>query len=431
MDNLHAAPFDDGRRPPHPFVYTLLIVPFGATSGFVSVALGFIGNRVGLSVTQVATLIATSLFPNVWKFFWAPVADRTLTRKRWYLLSAVACALGMAAMATVPLGPKTLLLMNGIILLTSLAATFLGFAVEALVAHITPPNDRGRVSGWFQAGNLGGSGIGGGLGLTLLNTLDAPWKTGLILAVTMMLCAIPLRYVPDVPADGAKGTLWAAIKHVAVDMWAVLKSKEGILCGVLCFVPIGTGAAQGILTQADVAAKWGAGAHEVELVQGFLTGSVSMVGCLAGGYACTHLFGSRKAYAIFGALMACVTAAMAFSPMTVRAYVGYSLAYAFTTGLCYAAFSAFVFDAIGKGHAATKYNGFASLSNAPIWYMGLVLARAQTHWDAKGMLLTESGMGVLGIGVFAAVALLVARTMGGPARAAADESAIAPIPPTH
>ena len=52
-----------------------------------------------------------------------------------------------------------------------------------------------------------------------------------------------------------------------------------------------------------------------------------------------------------------------------------------------------------------KYNGFASLSNAPIWYMGLVLARAQTRWDAKGMLLTESGMGILGIGAFAAVAV--------------------------
>jgi MFS family permease len=431
MENLHAAPLDDGRRPPHPFVYTLLIVPFGATSGFVSVALGFIGNRVGLSVTQVATLVAVSLFPNMWKFFWAPVADRTLTRKRWYLISAVACALGMAAMATVPLGPSTLLLMNGIIFITSLAATFLGFAVEALVAHITPPSDRGRVSGWFQAGNLGGSGIGGGLGLTLLEKLPAPWQTGLILAVLMGLCAIPLRFVPDVPADGAKGTLWAAIKDVAIDMWKVLKSKEGILCGVLCFVPIGTGAAGGILTQSDVAALWGAGAREVGIVQGFLTGAVSMVGCLAGGYACGKLLGSRQAYAVFGALMACVTAAMAYSPMSVRSFIGYSLAYAFTTGLCYAAFSSFVLDAIGKSHAATKYNGFASLSNTPIWYMGLVLAQAQTKWSAKGMLLTESGMGVLGIVVFAAVALLVGKTMRDTAKDDGAESAIAPLPPTH
>ena len=35
-----------------------------------------------------------------------------------------------------------------------------------------------------------------------------------------------------------------------------------------------------------------------------------------------------------------------------------------------------LFDAIGKGAAATKYNVFASLSNTPITYMGLVLAWA-------------------------------------------------------
>src|SRR4051812_46556348 len=160
MDSPHAAPVAVGRRPPHPFVYTVLIVPFGATSGFVSVALAYLATKVGLTVQQGATLIAVSLFPNVWKFFWAPVSDRTLTRKRWYLIACLACALGMAGMATVPLNPRTLPLVSGIIFLTSLAATFLGFAVEGLVAHITPPDDRGRVSGWFQAGNLGGAGIG-------------------------------------------------------------------------------------------------------------------------------------------------------------------------------------------------------------------------------------------------------------------------------
>ena len=71
------------------------------------------------------------------------------------------CAVGMFAMAAVPLGPSTLGLMSLIVLATSVAATFLGFAVEAMIAHLTPAADRGRVSGWFQAGNLGGVGLGG------------------------------------------------------------------------------------------------------------------------------------------------------------------------------------------------------------------------------------------------------------------------------
>lgn len=416
MELLHNAPLE--RRPPHPFAYTILIVPFGASGGFVTVALAYLATKFGLTVEQGAELIAVSLFPNVWKFFWAPVGDRTLTRKRWYVLSCAACAVGMTAMAAVPLGPKTLSLMSAIIFVTSIAATFLGFSVEGLVAHMTPEPDRGRVSGWFQAGNLGGTGIGGGIGLMLLNAMPGrTWVAGLILGALMLACCIPLRFMDDVTADKTGGDMKAAVKHVIGDMWQMVKTPQGILCSILCFVPVGTGAAQGVLTQAEVAANWGAHEHEVELIQGFLTGGVSMVGCLVGGYACTKLFDARKGYAVFGALMALTTVAMAYSPKSPTMYVAYNLVYAFVTGLCYAAFSAFVLDAIGKSHAATKYNGFASLSNAPIWYVGLVLAWVQTKKGSTGMLLTESGLGVLGIIVFAMSVILVRKRFGAAAPA--------------
>ena len=401
MDPLHNAPLDDGRRPPHPFVYTLLIVPFGATQGFVTVALAYLATKFGLSVEQGALLIAVSLFPNVWKFVWAPVGDRTLTRKKWYVISCAACAVGMLAMASVPLGTKTLTLMCVVIALTSVAATFLGFSVEGLVAHLTPVSDRGRVSGWFQAGNLGGTGVGGGIGLVLLNVIPWAWVSGLILAGLTMACCLPLPFVPDVESDGSHGGVVGAVKDVVGDMWQVLKTREGALCAVLCIVPVGTGAAAGVLAQAEVAAQWNAHEHEVALVQGFLTGGVSMVGCMVGGYACGKLFDARTAYAVFGGTMALVTALMAFSPMTAISFIGFNLAYAFVTGLCYAAFSAFVLDAIGTGHAATKYNGFASLSNTPIWYVGLVLAALEARRGPQGMLMAESILGVAGIAVFA------------------------------
>lgn len=102
--------------------------------------------------------------------------------------------------------------------------------------------------------------------------------------------------------------------------------------------------------------------------------------------------------------MAGVTAFMAVSPASPFVYVAGSLAYALTTGFCFAAFSGFVLDAIGAGNAATKYNGFASLSNTPIWYMGLLLAAVDTRFGPKGMLLAESACGVIGILVFSAAA---------------------------
>ena len=391
------------RRSPHPVLFALLIVPFGATSGYVTVALAFLATQRGLTVNQGAQLIAVSMLPQVWKFFWAPIADTTLTRRRWYLIAAVCCAAGMFGTAAIPLGASTLKLILGLVLVTSVATTFLGFAVEAMMAHLVEPADRGRVSGWYQAGNLGGAGIGGGLGLLLLTRLPAPWETGLVLAVANLACAAVLPLLPDVTAEARDTSIGRAVRRVGSELWSVIRSRDGALAALLCFVPVGTGAAAGVLAQATVAAHWGAGSGEVELVQGFLSGIVSMAGSIAGGYGCGR-FGARTSYAIFGGIMAAVTAAMAFLPATPFVYIAGNLAYSFANGLCYAAFTGFVLDAIGAGVAATKYNGYASLSNTPIWYMGLFLAAVQTSLGPRNMLLSESACGVVGILIFAAVA---------------------------
>src|SRR5690349_17321815 len=82
-------------KPPHPGVYTILIAPFGAVYGYVAVAIGFLVTRYGMSVEDGALLTACAVFPHVWKFFWAPIADTTLTRKRWYLIAVCVCAAGV------------------------------------------------------------------------------------------------------------------------------------------------------------------------------------------------------------------------------------------------------------------------------------------------------------------------------------------------
>lgn len=389
----------------HPIVYTILIIPFGAGSGFVTVALAFMATKHGLSVQQGAGLVALSVLPNVWKFFWAPVADTTLTRRWWYLIANSVVALGLLAMAALPLGPSTLLLMQAIVLATGFAGTFIGFSVESFMAHLTPESDRGRTSGWFQAGNLGGSGLGGGLGLWLLNTLPAGWQTGLILAGCIIACNVALFFLPDVPAESRDTSLGGAMRNLGTDLWEVIWSRNGFLCAALCAVPVGTGAASAVLAQSEIAAHWGAGAGSVGLVQGFLGGLISMVGCIVGGYGCNR-WGSRPAYVGYGLIMAGVALAMAFLPATLPVYIGGSLAYSFTTGLSYAAFTGFVLDAIGAGNAATKYNGFASLSNTPIWYMGLVLAAVDTRFGHQSMLVTEAVCAVAGVVAFLTVANL-------------------------
>jgi MFS family permease len=396
-------------RAPHPLVWTVLYLPFGALGGFVGVALTFLATRHGLSISEGALLNGAQLLTQWLKWIWAPLVDITLSPRRWYAISTGLSGLGVLAMSAVPLGPETLGLLLAIIALASLINSVVGMSVEAIMAGSTPPDQIGRVSAWFQAGNLGGAGLGGGLGLFLLEKLPRPWMSGAIMGGLFMLCCLALRFTPDVAAHAKPGGAFAAVKQVVRDLWAMLRTRGGLLSAVLCVLPVGTGAAQGVLTQAKVAAVWGAGADQVALVQGLFAGLVTAVGCFAGGALCQR-FPPRTVYACIGLALAAVAAAMAVIPATVSMYVVWNLVYAFAVGLAYAAFTALVLDAMGKGSAATKYNVFASFSNFPLWWLGLLLGVAAERWGARRMLFTEAAFGVVGIVVFAFGVRLVGRS---------------------
>jgi MFS family permease len=394
---------------PHPVVWTVLYIPFGALGGFISVALTFLATRHGLSISEGA-LVGGAQYISQWlKWLWAPLVDITLSPRKWYAISTAFSALGVLAMSAVPLGPGTLGLLLAIVALASLVNSVVGMSVEAMIGGTTPPEQIGRVSAWFQAGNLGGNGLGGGLGLLLVEKLPHPWMSGAIMGALFMLCCLALPFTPALAAHARTGGALAAVTGVVRDLRTMLRNKGGLLAAVLCVLPIGTGAAQGTLTQAKVAAFWGAGADQVALVQGLLAGVVTTVGCFAGGYLCQRAH-PRTAYAGVGLGLAVVGAVLAICPATVTTYVVGNLAYAFMVGLAYAAFTAIVLEAIGSGSAATKYNVFASLSNFPLWWLGLLLGVVAERWGARRMLLTEAAFGVAGVVVFAFTALAVRRS---------------------
>lgn len=394
-------------RPPHPVVWTVLYLPFGALSGFIQVALTFLATKHGLSISEGALLNGAGMLTQWLKWLWAPIVDVTSTPRRWYVASTSLSALGIFAMCVVPLGPKTLPLLLAVIAISSLINSVVGMAVEAIMSATTPKEEAGRVSAWFQAGNLGGAGLGGALGLFLLTHLPA-WLAGVVLAACFCACCFALLATP--PFERAKhDSPKEAVRSVVRDLAVMMKTKGGLSAAILCVLPIGTGAAQVVLTQAKVAAPWGASEHEVELMQGLSSGIVTTIGCFVGGYLCQRMR-PRFAYATFGVVMAVIAALMAATPASVGSYVGFSMAYAFATGLCYAAFTAFVLEAMGHGSGATKYNVFASLSNFPIWWLGLVLGVAADDLGPRAMLLTEAAFGVLGVLVFWGAAARVRRS---------------------
>lgn len=384
---------------PHPLVWLILYIPFGALGGFVGVALTYLATQNGLSITEGSLIIGSQMLISWLKWLWAPMVDITFSPKKWYVFSTTFSALGVMAMASVPLGKDSLGLLLIIIAAANLVNSIVGMAVEAMIASITPKDQIGRVSAWFQAGNLGGAGLGGALGLFLIQKLPEPWMAGAVMGLLFLSCCLALIPLPHVKAHVSNKKPVDAVRTVAVGFWEMIKERVGVLTALMCILPIATGAASGVLTQSVVAGYWGAGAEQVGLVQGLLSGIITAIGCFLGGWVCNRI-NPHKAYALFGMALALIAAAMAFSPATVAMYVVWNMIYALGVGLSYAAFTAMALVAIGKGAAATGYNVFASLSNFPIWWLGLLLGWIADHKGPKAMLLVEAVLGAIGVSVF-------------------------------
>lgn len=386
---------------PHPWIWLFLNLPFGATYGFIAVTLGYVATQQGLDEEAVAGLVAACLLPHTWKFLWAPVADLTFTRKGWYLVSNVASCVTIASLGFIPLR-ENLDVVTGIILLNSVFISFLGMAVEGLMAHTIPPDQLGRSAGWFQAGNLGGSGIGGGLALLIAERsspeVAAVFTAGLLGACTLGLLGVRTPYEPR------ESQALERVKAVGRDVWQMLASRRGIVALALCLVPMCAGAAVGLF--AAIGHNWGASSDLIALMQGVLGGLVSAVGCLLGGMLSDRM-SRRNAYVLSGVILAAVAAAMAAFPKVPVTFAVFVLAYNLTTGICYGCFTGFVLEVIGKGAAATKYNALASLSNIPILYMTLLLGYISASEGATTMLIYEAVLGLLGAGVIMGLAYLL------------------------
>ena len=375
----------------------LLIIPFGVMGGYVSVTIAFLFTKAGISLVLVAPLIAMTLLPNILKFIWAPLVDTTLTVKTWYILSNIITAMGILLIGILPIRVESLTSMTFIVFLASFANTFLAMATESLVAYDTPDNLKGRASGWLQAGNLGGLGLGGGAGLWLAEKLPAVWMPGVVIAAVCLLCTIGLFFLSEPKSPIREKSYIKTIGNLNKDIWAVVKSRMGFLALFLCFLPIGSGAASNLWSA--ISKDWGASADIVALIVGVIGGILSAIGCLIGGWIC-DLMDRKRGYILFGMIQALCAVGMAYSPRTQQMFIIWTSLYAVSTGLTYAGFSAFTLEAIGKGAAATKYNVFASLSNAPIYYMIYLDEWAHEKWKAFGMLILEAVMALIGMTLF-------------------------------
>jgi MFS family permease len=248
--------------------------------------------------------------------------------------------------------------------LSSAASTLVSMSAEILLTHGVKSSVRGRASGWAQAGNMGGTGIGGGLGLALAQNFTQPWISGLVLALVCIGCGAFLFLIPPVEPERDGRHYVARLKQVVIDVWSVARSRLGYLALIIMILPIASGSAP----WAAIADDWRANAEMVAIVTGVLGGLASAVGALVGGYICDRL-DPKTSYCLFGIAVGAVAVLMAWSPHTPLAFAIGTLAYQLIVGCGYAGYSAIVLEAIGKKSAATNFNLMAAVSNMPLAFM--------------------------------------------------------------
>jgi MFS transporter, PAT family, beta-lactamase induction signal transducer AmpG len=368
--------------------------------GYVSVTLGFVLGHHGVSVAAVAGLVSLALLPTTWSFVAGPIVDVSLTPRRWYAIMLPLVAACFVGFAFTPMSAAAVPVLGVLCLSVSGAAVCASTAVNAAMALTTPPELRGPIAGWSQTANLGGTGLGGGLGLWIAGHAGEAAPALTIAAITLA-SATPMLFL-RVPR---RATVVAApmerVGAIGRDIWALARTRAGVLAIMVMTLPCALGAAAGLLPAA--AGAWHASSDLVALVRGALGGVTTIPGCIFGGYLCRH-FRHRTVYFSAALVYATGLAAMALAPHTPFAFGSFMILNGVILGVSFGAMTSVNYDALGPTSPATVCAGLSSLSNLPLLAATLILGQAEARLGVDGMLLTEAALGGFSVAGYALLA---------------------------
>lgn len=150
-----------------PWVMFPLLLPYGMAGGYVIVTIPYMLSQAGLATAGVAKLIAIAALPDTFKLLWAPLLESVLGPKRWYGLGLASICGTLVLLGFMRIDPHAVTVLTALIFGMSVASTLISMAGEIIMARDVAAERRGRAAGWFQAGYLGGVGLGGGVGLAI------------------------------------------------------------------------------------------------------------------------------------------------------------------------------------------------------------------------------------------------------------------------
>jgi PAT family beta-lactamase induction signal transducer AmpG len=386
-----------GWRDNPPWLFGLLSLPYGVFNNVTTALMPFLLRKHGVSVDRIAEVVAISMIPNVWYFLWSPVVDLGLRRRTWILIAAgVSAICGGAAvmMSAGSLAWLTVMLVGGNVVVMLMSSA------NGAILTTLDPSKRGRASGWYQAGNLGGGALGGGVTIWLAAFTPLPLMALTCVIITFLPALAALRVSEKARTHLPPLTLFRSMGH---DVWDVLKTPATWV-GLLFFLsPVGSAAVVNLIS--SLGPDYHASDNEVAWVSGFAFGLISAGGSMVGGCVCDRMK-RTTAYALAGLFSAVFSLWLALGRATPFTYAGGYIGYALAAGFAYAAFTALELDVLGRRqHAAgTAYSLLGASGNLPITYMTWLDGAAYKRAGRVGLM----GIDTLANGLGAVLLLIFA-----------------------
>jgi MFS family permease len=260
----------------------------GLPYGFFTQALPVLMREAGLSLKAIS---ATSLLFLPWalKFLWAPLVDRTGTRRQWILPLQLTAAAGAGLLAFADIGDSFTLIFAALLVFNLLAA-MQDVATDGLAVRLLGEKERGLGNGLQVGAYRLGMVLGGGWLLWVF--ARSGWQTMfLAMSAILLLTCLPVLFLRGEGTESHAPPPPAG--QIALG-WARRLYQPGMLAfiGLICAYKFGDSMVSSLV--GPFLKDQGLSKEEIALLKGTLGSAAGLAGAALGGWAAWRL-GRRAA----------------------------------------------------------------------------------------------------------------------------------------
>ena len=387
------------RKPPKPWLFSLLILPLGiVVVGFNFTAFPLLLAQAGVPVDRIASISSIINLPGVIGFLFAPVVDIKFRRRTWLVFASLGTAL--AACLYFPLiSASHLVSMTALIVAGGLITFLVSAACGGLIVKTLSESAQSKAASWIMAGQLGG----GALGAALILWLAARVPIATVGVCVAALVAVPGLLAFTIPEPLPESSAWfqGRLALIGKELRSVVRSPVRRWSILLLLAPGGTGAAQSLLPA--IASHYAVGTSGVMWMNGVAGGAMLALGALAGA-AIPGDWDRRLTYAAAG-LTNAMAAIVLLAASRPTVYLAGTALYLATEGLCWARCYALMVEIVGAEtrDASTLFSVLNAMATIPVLYMIKLDGVGFSRFGTQGLLWTDAAGNLLVFGLVAVI----------------------------